>query len=265
MKKILLSAGTLILLAACNGEDTLETNVDVSPVSEVRERMEADWDSGLFEEKVFDYESTFSAADYEGQIEGNVLYDYQKGEEASTVLITAPHTVTQMTNEETRPAQIYTGALIQLLHDYTGAHVLYTIQSSADPAFYEGAPIKEEMRVLAEEEEFELVIDLHGAAESRNFHVHIATGEEEYISPLEAETLAAYLYQNDIGRVVKDETVPLDYSRTLAEFASSELSIEALQLEIHADYRNPREDLESMYVITRALSEYIFEADRLRR
>ena len=57
-------------------------------------------------------------------------YKYKKG--SIPILISAPHSVKQIRNDELKPADIYTGAIIKTLGKNTNAHIIYKTHTKGD-------------------------------------------------------------------------------------------------------------------------------------
>ena len=57
-------------------------------------------------------------------------YKYKKG--SIPILISAPHSVKQIRNDELKPADIYTGAIIKTLGKTTNAHIIYKTHTKDD-------------------------------------------------------------------------------------------------------------------------------------
>ncbi|TVP81018.1 MAG: hypothetical protein EA344_13305 [Alkalicoccus sp.] len=257
----------VFVLAACQGdapEQEWEESAEAEEIEEVRQPAEEDWESGEFMEKTFDYEAAFAQNDYAGEVDGDELYEFEAGEEDTTILITAPHTTAYLrdSDQETQPAAIYTGALIQLLQDYTGAHILYTVKKDADPSFYPASPFKQEMERIVEDHEVDVVIDLLGAGASHNFAIDIGTDDGAYMDDTYSADLNAFAEQQGVGPVVLNNTFSASDDQTIAAFSHRELDLASMQLQIQSGYRNPRENEEAFYDMTVVLSEFIHHLDR---
>jgi hypothetical protein len=257
----------VFLLAACQEdapEQKWEESTEAEEIEEVRQPAEEDWESGEFMDKTFDYEAAFAQNDYAGKTDGDELYQFEKGEEDTTILLTAPHTTAYIrdSDQETQPAAIYTGALIQLLQDYTGAHILYTVKKDADPSFYAGSPFKQEMERIVEDHEIDVVIDLLGAGASHNFAIDIGTDDGTYIEDTYPADLNALAEQQEVGPVVLNNTFSASSEQTIAAFSHRELGLASMQLQIQSSFRNPRENEEAFYDMTVVLSEFIHHLDR---
>lgn len=257
----------VFLLAACQNdapEQEWEESIEAEEIEEVREPAEEDWESGEFMDKTFDYEAVFAQNDYAGKEDGDDLYHFEAGEEDTTILVTAPHTTAYLrdSDQETQPAAIYTGALIQLLQDYTGAHILYTVKKDADPSFYPASPFKREMERIVEAHEVDVVIDLLGAGASHSFAIDIGTDDAAYIEDTYPADLNAFAEQQGIGPVVLNDTFSASHDETIAAFSHRELGLASMQLQIQSSFRNPRENEEAFYDMTLVLSEFIHHLDR---
>ena len=147
-----------------------------------REAFEADVEAGRFRSDTFAYERLFSQNNNNGNRDDDGTYTFLEGKPESRILITVPHPVTHIRNNEVKLAEPYTGSLGLSLHDYTDAHVLYITKETDDVNYYHDVPFKEEMRRIVESYDIDLVLDLHGAARSRPFDVDLGTSRGALMS-----------------------------------------------------------------------------------
>ncbi|SDO10186.1 hypothetical protein [Alkalicoccus daliensis] len=259
---------TMLIITACgnNTEDNIfhQQSLDIQEDTEVGNTIEKDWEESSFEDQIFKYEALYSENDYYGAEDAEEPFVFYEGSSDTPVLITAPHSVYHMREEEPKPAEVYTAALARLLHHYTGAHVLAASQYTEDPSHYDDTAFKEKLRSLAGDYPIALIIDLHGAGREHDFHVDIGTGEGANIDTHAVSVLEEYFSKFDIHRIETDHTFPAVKPETIAAFSSRELHISAMQLEIHRSLRDPRNDPEAFYRLTAALSEYITALERSR-
>ncbi|TMW71236.1 hypothetical protein [Alteribacter natronophilus] len=228
--------------------------------SDAAEKVRADFENGNLEQKLFEYEKRFSRND--GSYLGDTEADSQEAfiEGSGPVLVSAPHTTSHIRDGEQRPAEIYTGSMALLVHKYTDAHVLYNVYEGEDANSVAGGTYKEELGRIVEEYDIELVLDLHGAGRSREFDLDIGTNYGETVSEEQVELLTYSLNERGIGEVYENHTFAASQPNTITNYTWNELDTEAMQLEIHSDYRNPREDVESYYRMLESLVFFVENA-----
>lgn len=239
-----------------------KVTAEVTPITDIRSVIASDWENDRFLDKVLAYEEQYAASRYRGNKEAERPYAYKKSSGESRILITAPHAVYHIRENEPKAAEIYTGALAHLLQEYTGVHILTAIKETDDPAYQKKSAFKNKMGEIIEAENIDLVIDLHGASKSHEFTIDIGTDEGAHIDAQEPEFLQAYAAMHGMDEVVKNHTFSASSPETIAAFSRHELNTPAMQLEIHGDYRNPRNDIEAFYQLVNALSEYLYAAEQ---
>ncbi|QKS72400.1 S-layer homology domain-containing protein [Paenalkalicoccus suaedae] len=235
-------------------ETTLELQKQTK-LAPLTRTLEGDYTSGRWTEKLFSYEARFAANGYRGQ--GDEDFVFVKGSEDSRILITAPHATSHIREGAPKISEGYTGAIALLLHEYTGAHILYIARESIDPNYYNNIPFKEEMRRIAVDEGIDLVIDLHGAARERDFDLDVGTDGGELINQGEVLSLFDAMARYDISNVGENLLFTAGGSANIANFSKNELGIEAMQLEINRQFREPRVTVDPTYRMFAALATYV--------
>lgn len=226
------------------------------------ESLDEVYESGDLEEKIFDYEDHFNQNDYAGDMEADSQTEFVEGAGDSNVLISAPHTTTHIREGEIRDADIYTGSIALLIQVFTGAHVIYNVHEGEDANYVLGGPYKEKIGGIIEDYDIDLVIDVHGARKSRDFDLEIGSNHGETVSEERVELLTYILEANGIHNVYRDEMYPASREGTVTHQTWHHYHTEAMQLEIHNDYRNPRNDLESYYKMVKSLVYFVDNADQ---
>ena len=69
---------------------------------------------------------------FENNYKGEGSEDFKYSEGSIPILISAPHSVKQIRNNEYKAADVYTGALIKTLSKTTKAHVIYKTKTKGD-------------------------------------------------------------------------------------------------------------------------------------
>ncbi|AOM81682.1 putative N-acetylmuramoyl-L-alanine amidase [Salisediminibacterium beveridgei] len=229
-------------------------------------------EEGGFLQEVLQYESTFSANQNHGDPDHDPGFVYLEGD--SEILVTVPHSVVHYRkpedmnntcNEVTfngstlcgRSAEIYTGALGLMLHEYTNVHVLYVKSPLLDVSHYHDVPYKEELERILSQKDISMVIDLHGAGFAREFDIDLGTAFGELIEQEKIENLKSSLQKQNIHETYENHTFSASTSRTLANYTYHELGTEAVQVEIHRRYRDPRNQPDLYFNLLFGMSEFI--------
>ncbi|MFA9560211.1 hypothetical protein ACERII_23110 [Evansella sp. AB-rgal1] len=220
-------------------------------------QLEAEFISGIFATKVFQYEMLFSQNEYKGDILSANETKFLKGNHKSNILITAPHTTSHIRDIGMKVADVYTGSMSLLLHEYTGVHVLYSTKEARDGNFYNDVEFKRELARIVQEHNIVLVIDLHGAARSRPFQVDIGTANGTTIGKTKVEKLTSVFQQNGINPVYENHTFSAGSSANIANYSRNQLGVEGVQLEFNRNLRDPRVDMKSFYTAVYSLAEYL--------
>ena len=103
------------------------------------------------------------------------------------ILISAPHSTQHLRTQAWKQEEEYTAALGYLLHQETGAHLIYgRYMLDPDPHDDDDAgPYKRFLADLLRRNSIRMVIDLHGARGDRDFAVALGTMRGESFSPHE--------------------------------------------------------------------------------
>ena len=244
-------------LASLEGAEEELRQMKDERTAEQRSVMQEDQDNGVFRTKTFDYNRPFAANGNKGAIESDETTRFERGNDNMTILLTAPHTTEHIRNEEPKLAEIYTGAMAKLLHEYVGVHILYITRETEDVNFYHDVEFKEELARVVEEEGIDLVLDLHGAGRSRPFDLDIGTAKGTLVEPRTVNRLMAATRDQGFNDVYENHTFTASNSANIANYAYNELNVEAMQLEYNRTMRDPRNDLDGFYRSVYSLAEFI--------
>ncbi|AXF56707.1 hypothetical protein [Salicibibacter kimchii] len=244
-------------MVGCGNESFDEETFDVSGKNEIKEAYE----NGDLEEKVFEYEERFSQNDYAGDIHAESQTAFVEGSDDSNVLVSAPHTTTHIRDGKIRDAEIYTGSIALLIQAFTGAHVIYNVYEGEDANHVFGGLYKEKIGDIIEEYDVDLVIDVHGAGENWNFDLEIGTVHGEAANDERVDLLQYILENNEMHNINRNEHFPASGEGTVTYQSWHHYRTEAMQLEIHRDYRDPRNDFESYFEMLKSLVHFVANAD----
>ena len=183
---------------------------------------------------------------------GEASFTYQPGD--VPILISAPHATVHLRCQRLKGEEEFTGALAQFLAEKTGVHALYShYRSLGDPNWDRHSPYKQRLQEIVQSNDIRFVLDLHGM--SNKYKIGLALGTMNGRScpnyePLILKTVAKQLRltsQVDAKKFSElhwDHFV-LNHSRftgglanyTITRFASQQLGVPALQIELCATAR----------------------------
>ncbi|NLK35108.1 MAG: hypothetical protein GX301_06630 [Gracilibacteraceae bacterium] len=228
-------------------------------------------------------ERAFSMNNYDGDSKIDYGYKYEKG--TIPVLVSAPHSVNHWRNGKVKYADIFTGSIARMLHLLTGCHVFYKTKNdnydpNYDPACGDGG-YKNSLIEIIRKENICIFIDLHGAAENREFDIDLGT---DYSKTLWGNDFIPDLFwvifnRYGIPKVEENKVFTAspqnNVSRTMAEVCR----IPSIQMEVNRKYREVSENQEEFVSFMKGLCSiismlntyewdsdtYIFEAKKSKK
>ena len=177
---------------------------------------------------------------FENNYKGEGSEDFKYSEGSIPILISAPHSVKQIRNNEYKAADIYTGALIKTLSKTTNAHVIYKTKTKGDENYTnKNTPYREKIKEIVKDHHIKVVIDLHGMSDKGDSYIDIGTGGSnnknllgcDYILPCVKKSFHNVNYSENKYFSAKGEL-------TLSHYCSHVLAVPTLQLEISRKYRS---------------------------
>lgn len=241
-----------------------ERNVMLQPFIE---DLETDFNSGQFRERTREFHRLFSMNQNQGDLERENETVFQKGREGHPVLITVPHGVEHIRNGQPKSAEVYTGPMGLLLHEYTDAHILYTAKTGRDANFYHDVEFKDQMRKIIDEHDISLVLDIHGMRNRDDVDISLDIGTNRgRIVPEELVHSLMFSYANmGFHNVWEDRLFTASNAANIAYYSYHELGVPAMQLEYVRSLRDPlfngNEGFERFYLSVRSLGEFIIQYD----
>ncbi|MAU00300.1 MAG: hypothetical protein CL608_24430 [Anaerolineaceae bacterium] len=184
--------------------------------------------------------------------DGEPSFTYRPGE--LPILISAPHATAHLRRQRIKGEEEFTGALAQFLAETTGIHALYShYRSTGDPNWDHDSPYKNRLQEIVRRNDIRFVLDLHGM--SNRYKFGLALGTMNGRSCPEHEPLILQTVANRF-RPISQQTARtfsalhwdhfvLNHSRftgglanhTITRFASQQLGVPALQIELCASAR----------------------------
>ena len=158
------------------------------------------------------------------------------------ILVAAPHSVRYISGKELKRSDIFTGAIAYLLNSYTGCHTLAVKKLyGGDPDSDEDDIFKNRVRELVGQNGIKLLLDFQGASDEKPFDVNMVTfGSRTLLDMNELPSIfKRHLKEHGIARAVRDHENLTEMPGSIIGFASTNLGITALRLEITRRYRAP--------------------------
>ncbi|UTR09934.1 hypothetical protein MM300_18925 [Evansella sp. LMS18] len=245
------------MLAGCGNEAAEEVIIEDLNRPDGLGKLENDYESGEFRSSLFEYERYFSQNSYEGDIDSDSQEEYKEGDGKVNVLVSASHSTAYVREGEVLPADVYTGAIAHLLHEYANVHIIFSAKQGEDGNYVYGGSYKETIGKIIGKHEIDLVIDLHGAARDRYFDVDIGTNNGITVRDEWLALLKAALADNGINSVYENHTFAATHEGTVANYTYEHLNSEAIQLEINREFRDPTEDMDAFYQLVKSLLLFV--------
>lgn len=185
-------------------------------------------------------------------------FKYLKGKEK--IILSAPHSVSQIRNGKIKGKDIATGAIAIFLQKSLNCYCIYKTRNNNDDANYdiEKNPYKEKLLKIIEKEDIKFLLDIHGAKASQGFDIDIATnnlkninGKTEYVTDF-INTGKKY----GINTITVDKVFKASTLHTIAYTISEKLKIPCLEIEISKEYRDVK-TFKNIQVILNFLEEYL--------
>lgn len=164
-------------------------------------------------------------------------YKYKKGN--IPILISAPHSVKQIRNDQLKPADIYTGAIIKTLGKTTNAHIIYKTRASGDENHTtKKTAYRNEIEKIVKKHNIKVIIDLHGMSMERKSDIDIGTGSSKNKNLLGKDYIL-HIVRNSLKNLNCSENKYFHGGKdvTLSSYCSQVLGVPTLQLEINRKYR----------------------------
>ena len=181
----------------------------------------------------------------------------------NAIILTAPHSVSQIREGKEKIGEYRTGLIVQLLGKLTDCHIGFKTRKLNDDANYdEKCSFKTSIKEYIKENQIAVLIDFHLSKPEREFSLDIGTGYGKNIN--ERYDLLNIIKENlelDFDDVKVDEVFPASYPHTVSATISRELEIPAIQLEINwklvDEYKKLDFFVETMRKLIKQLEEAI--------
>lgn len=211
--------------------------------------------------QVTKFEEQFSRHQYNGGGQN----DFVLKEGVIPIMISAPHSINQFREGQLKWADKMTGGIALYLHKITGCHVIYSARfSNSDPNYDSNVnnenQYQTKLKEYIETHKIQVLMDLHGAATSREYAVEMGTvpmrdpngnivGDENcslHSHPFIAD-LIRYTFdfvfrdvQSEKKEIWQNKIFDAGSQNTVTKYISENSSCSCIQLEINGFYRDTR-------------------------
>ena len=169
-------------------------------------------------------------------------FKYIKG--TIPVLVSAPHSVRHLRQKKIKQSDIFTGSLAHILNSLTDCHALsVTRLYGGDPNFDLPCLYKNYLKDICQANKIHYLIDLHGAAADKDFDIDMGTmhGQSLLNKPGFEKIIRDSFSQFGINQLSLNQ-MPAIKQNSITKFASQELGIPSVQLEINRKFRAPNQN-----------------------
>lgn len=191
----------------------------------------------------------------------NKLQHYLIKEGKIPVMLTAVHTIRQEKSEYVKPSEPYTSAICQYVgNEIDGSYFIKAIDTGIDTNSIIIDEFKQRLLKMILDNNIKLLIDLHGASETRDFDVEIGTLNNLSADHSTIKTLIDCFKNNGINQVaINNPFIGGGVTRYIYE----NTDIDVIQLEINHRYRDIN-NLGECQKVCDALTEFIIKYNMSR-
>lgn len=169
-------------------------------------------------------------------------------------LVTAGHSANHFREGKIKVAEWFTGTIAILLADITGSHSLYVSSNILfDPNFDVNDPFKIYLKKITNKYKIDGILDIHGCLRERPFDVSLGVSRQKQTDQFISSIKTAFAMSGLI--IDKDNTFQALKRETITSYASEDLHISCVQVEINGKYRDPINRPENFAKILSVLSK----------
>jgi N-formylglutamate amidohydrolase len=171
------------------------------------------------------------------------------------ILFTAPHTMKQVRSDGTvKSSEPYTKAIALYLNKHMNTYSMIKLQDTGlDSNRDNHDEFKTKLLNLVDEHNIKLVIDLHGASESRDFDVEFGTMNNLTADFSTINELKEAFIENGITKISFNNPFK---GGAITQYLYNKKDIDVIQLEINYRYRD-YSNLDNLELLIKALSAFI--------
>lgn len=152
------------------------------------------------------------------------------------VMISAPHSVSQLRNNKLKEAEPQTGVIAKILSEELGIPVIYKTKNCNDDANFD--EVSDYKNVLAEyikNNGIKVLIDLHQLSPDRDIQVDIGTANFKNLTDKrKLNVILEAFTEKDFGKVQIDVPFGASSPNTVSSFIHENTGIESVQIEINS-------------------------------
>ncbi len=167
----------------------------------------------------------------------NFINSFEVIEGKGSVIVSAPHSVTQTRDGKIKYAEPETGVLAVLLHDKTGCHVIYKTKNNKDDANYDENSDYKNFLIdyIKKRKEIKFLLDLHQMSPTRENLFCIGTGYGKNLCNNFniVDNIVNKLNHYGFDNITIDKPFAASYKNTVSSMISRECEIPCIQLEIN--------------------------------
>ncbi len=181
----------------------------------------------------------------------------------NTIILTAPHSVSQLREGKIKAGEFRTGPIVKILGQMSQCHIAFKTKNLGDDANYNPkCNFKDDLINYVKDKGIKLVLDFHISRPEREFSIDIGTGRGANIDNREdiLHCIKEHL-ETKYENIKTDEVFSAKYPHTVSATVSRETGIPAFQIEINwnliDDYNKTDEFIKTMLEIINKLEEII--------
>lgn len=156
-------------------------------------------------------------------------------EGSHSIMISAPHSVSQYREGKLKMGEYKTGVLAEMLHQRTGCPVIYKTKNMDDDANWdEECAYKNALVSYIQNHPVHTLYDLHISSPTRDFDIDLGTGHGKNVfSKEKVEQLVHAFQKHGIEDVKIDAVFPATNPATVSARIAKECGIDCIQIEIN--------------------------------
>ena len=156
---------------------------------------------------------------------------------SASVMVSAPHSVSQWRNNRVKSAENSTGALALLANERLNSPVIFKTVNAHDDANYdERSPYRDALAAYISNHDVQVLLDLHQLSCDRPMEICVGTGRgRNYADHPELVDVVVDAFRSSvIGKVTIDDPFAAEGSNTISRSISERCKIPCFQIEINS-------------------------------
>ncbi|MCM3619331.1 hypothetical protein M3936_17210 [Sutcliffiella horikoshii] len=179
------------------------------------------------------WERTFIEESFIGNQEG---FHYIQGD--LPILLSAPHSVTQIRNGKEKQGEFLTGPMVMHLQQHLNCHAIFKTKNMMDDANYDPkSTYRDFIKRKVAKHAISFLLDFHIMAPSRPYNIDLGTGRGNNLRHREGPRIVNHiqkiLLDHDINQVLIDNIFTAGYPYTVSADVSKSCNIFCLQIEMN--------------------------------